>query len=124
MPTPLVHWELMVRDVEAAKVFYGTVFGWSFAASGPEYTLINTGSEPGGGLLARPPQVGMSSLNSYFRVADLDRTLAEAGRAGATIIVPRMEVPGVGWFAMFLDPEQIPIGVMQLLADAPIPSGA
>jgi len=72
------------------------------------------GAEPGGGLMKRPPDVTMSSLNSYFRVDDLDRSLRNAVEAGATVIVPRMEVAGVGWFAMFLDLDQIPIGVMQL----------
>jgi predicted enzyme related to lactoylglutathione lyase len=58
--------------------------------------------------------VSHSALNSYFRVEDLDRTLRKAVEAGATVIVPRMEVTAVGWFAMFLDPDQIPIGIMQL----------
>jgi len=114
MPNPLTHWELMVRDVERAKAFYGKVFDWTFIPAGPEYTLIQCGAEPGGGLMQRPPQMEMSALNSYFRVADLDRTLHDAVEAGATVIVPRMEVPTVGWFAMFLDPDQIPIGIMQL----------
>jgi predicted enzyme related to lactoylglutathione lyase len=34
--------------------------------------------------------------------------------AGAQVIVPRTEVPNIGWFAMFLDPDRIPIGIMQL----------
>lgn len=110
---PLIHWELMVADVERAKAFYRRVFDWSFTAAGPEYTLIATGSDPGGGLMKRPPGVAMSSLNSYFRVDDVDRTLREAVEAGATVIVAKMEIPGVGWFAMFLDPDQIPIGIMQ-----------
>jgi len=113
MSNPLVHWELMVEDVERAKAFYSRVFDWTFVPAGPEYTLVQTGAEPGGGLLRRPPKVTMSSLNSYFHVVDLDRTLRDAVEAGARVIVPRMEVPNVGWFAMFLDPDQIPIGVLQ-----------
>ena len=113
MPNPLIHWELMVSDVEKSKAFYQRVFEWSFTPSGPEYTLIQTGAEPGGGMMQRPPHLGMSSLNSYFRVDDLERTLRAAVEAGATVIVPRTEVPTVGWFAMFLDPDRIPIGVLQ-----------
>lgn len=116
MSNPLIHWELLVADVEKTKAFYNRVFGWSFTAAGPDYTLIQTGAEPGGGLMKRPPGVSMSALNSYFQVADLDRTLRDAVEAGAQVIVPRMEVPNVGWFAMFLDPDRIPIGVMQLRA--------
>jgi uncharacterized protein len=114
MPNPLIHWELMVSDVEKAKSFYTKVFDWTFTAAGPEYTMIQSGTQPNGGMMQRPPGVEMSSLNSYFQVDDLDRTLREAVDAGATVIVPRMEVPDVGWFAMFLDPEKIAIGVMQL----------
>jgi predicted enzyme related to lactoylglutathione lyase len=114
MPNPLIHWELMVSDPERAKAFYTRVFDWTFTPAGPEYTLINAGSDPGGGLMQRPPGVSGSALNSYFRVEDLDRTLRAAVEAGATVVVPRMEVEGIGWFAMFLDPDQIPIGVMQL----------
>jgi predicted enzyme related to lactoylglutathione lyase len=104
----------MVRDVERAKAFYQRVFDWTFTPQGPEYTLIDSGAPPGGGLMGRPPGMEMSSLNSYFQVKDLDKTLRDAVEAGATVIVPRMEIATVGWFAMFLDPDQIPIGVMQL----------
>jgi uncharacterized protein len=104
----------MVKDVERAKAFYKRIFNRTYVPSGPEYTLISTGAEPGGGIMQRPADVPMSSLNTYFRVPDVDKTLRDAVEAGATVIVPRMEVPAVGWFAMFLDPDQIPIGVMQL----------
>ena len=114
MANPLIHWELMVEDVERSKAFYEKLFDWTFEPAGPEYTLIQTGTEPGGGLMKRPSDVAMSSLNSYFQVSDLDRTLQLAAEAGARVIVPRMEVPNIGWFAMFLDLDQIPIGIMQL----------
>jgi len=113
MPSPLIHWELMVADVERAKAFYGPLLGWTFTSQGPAYTLIHCGAAPGGGLMKRPPGVTMSALNAYFQVPDLDQTLRAAVEAGATVIVPRTEVPNVGWFAMFLDPDQIPIGVLQ-----------
>ena len=116
MSNPLIHWELIVADVERAKTFYGTIFEWTFQSMGPEYTLIQTGVDPGGGLLKRPPGVEMSALNNYFRVDDIDRTLARAVEAGAKVIVPRTEVPSIGWFAMFLDPEAVPVGVMQMRA--------
>jgi|JI10StandDraft_1071094.scaffolds.fasta_scaffold07173_2 predicted enzyme related to lactoylglutathione lyase len=121
MANPIVHWELMVSDPARAQAFYRQVFDWTFVEQGPEYALIDTGTPPGGGLLARPPGVTMSSLNCYFAVEDLDRTLTAAVAAGATVIVPRMAVPGVGWFAMFLDPEGIPIGMMQAQGEPDAP---
>lgn len=119
MANPIVHWELMTADPERAKAFYQRVFGWKFTSAGPEYELIDTGEAPGGGLLRRPPPVEKSALNTYFAVDSVDRTLRDAVEAGATVIVPRMEVPDVGWFAMFLDPEGIAVGVMEAWRPAP-----
>ena len=113
MKSALVHWELMVRDVEQAKRFYGAIFGWTFSPAGPEYTMIDAGAAPGGGLMPRPPGVEMSAFNTYFAVEDVDATLHRVVETGGNVIVPRMEIPGVGWFAMFTDPEGIPIGVFQ-----------
>lgn len=116
MANPIVHWELMVEDVVRAQAFYGRVFGWTFNVAGPEYTLIDTGQPPGGGMMATPPGAPGVALNTHFQVDDLDRTLRHAVEAGASVIVPATAVPGVGRFAMFLDPDRIPIGVMQLAA--------
>jgi predicted enzyme related to lactoylglutathione lyase len=38
------------------------------------------------------------------------RTVVEAG---GTVIVPKTELAQVRWFAMFIDPDQIPIGILQ-----------
>ncbi len=114
MANPMVHWELAVEDVARARAFYGRVFGWRFdAVSFPGYTLIDTGATPGGGLMVRPPSSPAPALNTYFRVDDLDSTLVAIREAGGSVIVPRTEIPGIGWFAMFLDPDRIPIGILQ-----------
>lgn len=123
MANPILHWELMVASPDRAMAFYRRVFDWKFEPAGPEYTLIDTGTPPGGGMMKRPPNMPMSALNSYFDVDDLERTLRNAVEAGATVIVPRTAVPDVGWFAIFLDPDRIPIGVMQRLPES-APRGA
>ena len=113
MANHICHWDLMVSDVEKAKSFYRRVFDWKFDESYPGYTMIDPGKEPRGGLMAQPPGVPMSALNTYFLVADIERTLHDAVEAGATVIVPKTEIPNVGAFAMFLDPERIPIGIFK-----------
>lgn len=114
MANPIIHWELMVKDVEKAKAFYGRLFDWTIDDQKfPGYTTIQPGSGPMGGMMARPPGVPMSALNTYFKVADLDATLKRAVELGAKIIVPKREVPGICCFAIFLDPEQIPVGILQ-----------
>jgi hypothetical protein len=118
MSNPICHWELMVNDMTTARAFYGRVFDWKFDTSRPEYTMIDTGSSPGGGLMLRPPAAPTAALNTYFAVVDIDATLREVVEAGGTVAVPRTEVPAVGWFAMFLDPDNIPIGIFQELPPA------
>lgn len=112
MANPIIHWELMVEDVAKARAFYGKVFDWRFEENNPQgYTMIDTGTAPGGGLMARPPTAPAAALNTYFRVDDINRTLAVVVESGGTVIVPKTEIPGIGWFAMFVDPDRIPIAI-------------
>jgi predicted enzyme related to lactoylglutathione lyase len=71
MSNPIVHWELMVTDLDKGKAFYSAVFDWKFDESTyPGYTLIDTGSPPGGGMLAKPetaPGAG-KSLDQFYSV--------------------------------------------------------
>ena len=114
MPNPLCHFELMTEDPEKCKAFYGAVFDWKFDdASMPGYTLINTGTEPTGGVFPKPAEAPGVCLSAYFQVDDIDATLAKATEGGGTVLVPKTPIPNVGHFAMFADPEGIPVGIMQ-----------
>jgi len=114
MANPLFHWELMVSDVPKAIDFYSKVFDWEFDQdSFPGYPLIKTGDTPGGALMAKPESVPACSLNSYFHVHDIESTLTRAIVLGGTLIAPRTAIPGVGFWAMFADPDGIPIGLLQ-----------
>ena len=114
MPNPLCHFELMTADAEKCKAFYGAVFDWQFdGKSMPGYTLINAGAEPTGAIFAKPAAAPGVCMNAYFRVNDIDKTLKSATKHGGKMLVPKTEIPNVGHFAMFADPEGIPIGLMQ-----------
>lgn len=114
MGNPIVHWELLVVDEAKGKEFYGNVFDWSFNESSfPGYSLIETGMEPGGGILTKPDMAPTPALNTYFKVDDVDATLAKATEAGGAIIAPKTHIPGVGYWGMFADPDGIPIGILQ-----------
>ena len=114
MGNPIVHWELTVTNPEKAKTFYSAVFDWKFDESTyPGYTLIDTGSQPGGGMMAKPDTAATCALTTYFAVDDLDAALSKAAAAGATVIVPATAIEGVGRWAMFADPDGIPIALLQ-----------
>ena len=114
MPAPLCHFEFMTADPEACRKFYASALGWEFDNSSmPEYTLINTGSEPGGGIMKRPDPAPASSLNVYFLVDDIAATLERITAGGGTVHCGETEIPGIGWYAFAADPEGITFGLFK-----------
>mgnify|MGYP001546549297 CR=1 FL=1 len=118
MGNPLCHFELMVKDVEKAKKFYGSLFDWKFNPSGIDgYTMIDSGQTPCGGLMEKPTEAPQCAFNCYIQVDDLDETLKKAESAGAKVVVPKSEIPNVGWHGLFVDPDGIAVGLFQPKAD-------
>jgi len=106
----------MVGDAARAKRFYSSVFGWRFEDSPSGYTvhtLIDPGEAARGGMTAKPLAAPTSAPHTYFQVDDIARTLRTVVEAGGTVIVSRTELGSVGTFAMFLDPDRIPIGILE-----------
>lgn len=114
MGNPLVHFEFMTESVEACRSFYGSVFDWDFDDNTmADYTLVKTGADPGGGMMARPPDAPSTALHVYFQVDDIEATLAKVEQAGGRTVIPKTPIPNVGYFGMFTDPENNCVGVFQ-----------
>jgi predicted enzyme related to lactoylglutathione lyase len=111
MPNPIGHFEFLVNDVDRAKEFYGKVFDWTYEDV-PGYTMIDAGVDPRGGMMKKPDQAPHPSLNVYFVVKDVDDTLEKVQAAGGCVILGKTEIE-VGWWAMFMDPDNIPVGIFQ-----------
>jgi len=110
----VVHFEISAENPESTIKFYEETFGWKFEKwDGPmEYWMIRTGEGPGidGGLTRREPTT--MDINTVG-VEDLDAYVEKVKSNGGTIIMPRMAVPGVGWWAVFQDLEGNKFGIMQ-----------
>ncbi len=115
MANHIVHWDLLVSDMERSKAFYSGIFDWRFDDSSfPGYTIIDVGEEGrGGGMMQSPSGTGGHALNAYFGVDDVDETLAKAAAGGAAVVVPKTEIPGIGFWGMFTDPDGIPMCLFQ-----------
>ena len=113
--------ELCTRDIEAAKAFYGTVFGWTFApAEAPNdfYTIISKGEDMVGGLMALPPESQLKmppAWCSYVTVEDVDAVVAAVKANGGTVLLEPMDIPNVGRMAFFADPQGAAIGICAYL---------
>ena len=94
MTTPAnntVAWfEVGAPDVEAAKGFYGPLFGWSFAPDG-EYTLITApgAAGPSGGIFGTGGNIPPYAV-FVVKVADVAATAARAEELGGKVVVAPM----------------------------------
>ena len=85
------------------KAFYQKVFDWQVNEQ-TGYGLIDTGALPGGGIFPAPPEVPLG-VAVYVGVESIEESVKKIEAAGGRIVVPKTEVPGMGWFTTFLDPE-------------------
>jgi len=111
--------ELMTRDVDKAKKFYAETMGWSFeaapAAAGGTYWIAKMGDEPVGGLfdISGPEYQSVpESWMPYIAVDDVDTRVKKATKAGAKVMKPAFDVPGVGRIVVLLEPGGAGIGWM------------
>jgi predicted enzyme related to lactoylglutathione lyase len=129
MDHTIVHFEIPADQPERAARFYRELFGWDierwdgsaeevegmadYRPENFEYWMVKTvptdeqgmPTRPGvnGGLMRRVVP-GQSPVN-YINVESVDEFVAKAEQLGAKVLMRRMPVPGMGWFAQLTDTE-------------------
>jgi predicted enzyme related to lactoylglutathione lyase len=101
--------ELMTRDAEGAKKFYGATLGWTFEAmeqgEGATYWVAKVDEESVAGIYsidASDQETGEGWF-AYVAVTDLSTALARASMAGGAVVREPWDVPGVGRIAIVND---------------------
>jgi predicted enzyme related to lactoylglutathione lyase len=112
------HWnELMSPDELKALGFYERVFGYQHDSMdmGPmgTYYLLKKDGAMRGGLMRAPMADTPPMWVPYVAVADCDATAAKAKSLGAQVIVEPQDIPNVGRFATFIDPQGAMLAVMK-----------
>jgi hypothetical protein len=114
MGQPVVHWELWSKNPQGLSEFYSKAFGWNIRHI-PEmnYHLVETGGKGGinGGIMTPQPGPWPGNMSFYIDVDDLDTYGKKITEAGGKIIVDKMEVPGMGRFSLFEDPDGRVLGI-------------
>jgi predicted enzyme related to lactoylglutathione lyase len=123
MDHTVVHFEIPADDVEKLRKFYSELFGWKIERmSGPvEYWGIATVPVDEKGMPERPGVNGgmMKRQNpehkpvNYIAVESVDEYVKKIEALGGRVIAPKMEVPGIGWWALALDPEGNQFAILQ-----------
>lgn len=89
--------EFFSNDIPRTKLFYSTVFGWSFQDWGPDYTSFDAASAGvDGGFRIGSPDTTLGEFAPLIVLysADLKATEDAIVAAGGSIVVPTFEFPG------------------------------
>jgi uncharacterized protein len=121
----VVHFEIPVDDLERAKGFYSSVFGWQLQTMPDmdDYTIAMTTdvdqqtqspTQPGainGALMKRSADAPAPVLT--VEVDSVDTALKQIEAEGGSTLRPRTEIPGMGAFGYFRDPEGNVVGLWE-----------
>ena len=118
----LTHFEIPADDPDRARGFYERLFGWSFTEMPgyDGYHLFTTpvGEEGMGGAIGKRGESAPEKMRSYVWVDSIDETLIKVGDAGGTVVEPKAEVPGQGFYAVLTDTEGNEIALWEAASSA------
>jgi predicted enzyme related to lactoylglutathione lyase len=121
----VIHFEIGVNDPDRAVKFYKGLFGWEFKLWewwDMKYWMIMTGDSqtPGidGGLFKRDSEEGtdgkcMLAYQCVIEVPDVSAYEGKIRNAGGAVIMPKMAIPGMGWYSRCRDTEGNYFALMQ-----------
>jgi predicted enzyme related to lactoylglutathione lyase len=112
MAGDVVHFELIVKDADAAQAFWGGVFGWSFGPPMPEmdYRMARVSETAGAAISAS--DAPKTHPNVYLATDDIDASIAKERELGGKAD-DKQPVPTHGWFSGCTDPEGIEFHLWQ-----------
>ena len=110
------HIEIAADDVDRAKRFYGTVFGWTFEgmADFPDYFLYRAGPGGLGGAIGLRNVSAPSAIRNYITVESIDAAIPLVEANDSSVVHDKAEVPGFGWYAVVNDSEGNEIGLWEM----------
>ncbi len=125
MDHTIIHFEIPANDVEKIRKFYAELFGWKInkLPGFMEYYSIETvpmdekGNLKGPGVnggLYKKEQPQQQPLN-YIYVESVDEYSKKVAALGGQIIMPKTEIPKMGWFALAKDPEGNVFGIFETM---------
>ena len=115
MKKPVVHFEVVAKDGDAAQEFYSRLFDWKLDADNPmNYGTLEAPESGGiGGGIGPAPEGSSGHLTFYVQVDDLQAYLDKAESLGGKTIMPPTEVPDQVTFALFSDPQGNTVGIVK-----------
>jgi predicted enzyme related to lactoylglutathione lyase len=105
--------DLATSDQQAAKSFYGAIFGWTAedmpVGQGISYSMMRVRDKDVAAIAPQPEQQREAGAppawNSYVSVESADAAAERAGSLGATIVAQPFDVMEAGRMAVIQDPQ-------------------
>ena len=120
MGQPVVHFEVIGKDSDKLRAYYGELFGWEFDANNPmQYGVVqreenmNAEGVGIGGGVGQGPDGYAGHVTFYVEVPDVEAALAKAESLGGTQMMGPDKVMDTIEIGLFNDPEGHTIGVVK-----------
>ena len=115
MGNPVMHFEVIGKDAQALRQFYGQAFDWEIgpAMETMDYSVVNTRTENGiGGGIGGSTDTG-GHVTFYVAVPDVEAALSKIEGLGGKRLMGPEKVPEGPMIGLFSDPEGHVIGLVQ-----------
>lgn len=104
--------DLATNDQDAAKKFYGSLFGWGWEdndmGNGQFYSMAQLKGHTAAGVFTQPPDEDRNVIpphwNTYITVNDVDATVKKVIPAGGSVMAEPFDVFDSGRMALVTDP--------------------
>jgi predicted enzyme related to lactoylglutathione lyase len=120
MGQPVVHFEIVGKDADRLRTYYGELFGWQFDADNPmNYGIVQRDqnvSDDGvgiGGGIGGGPEGYEGHVTFYVGVPDVEAALAKAESLGGSRMMGPERVMEQVEIGQFKDPEGHLVGVVR-----------
>jgi uncharacterized protein len=121
MPT-VEYFQIPADNINRAREFYKKVFGWEMQKwsnsenSEQEYWMFQTKDDEGnpglgGGLMKR--QSPQHTVTNFITVSSIEEYSSKIEQSGGKIVMPKTEIPNMGFFSVFLDSENNMFGIYE-----------
>ena len=124
MSGKVVHFEIPADNVERAKNFYKSVFGWDTnEVPGMDYTMLITAPVDKNGMPTEPGAIngGMPTRRGAVKgpvvtiqVDDIEAALKSVANMGGSVVRKKQAVADMGFTAYFKDTEGNIVGLWQI----------
>jgi len=121
----VVHFEIHFDKPERAEKFYSHIFGWKMTkmpSPSGDYYLVNAGAGDEHGNPTVPGAIngGMQKRGSskettviVINVPSIDKYLPKIKKAGGKVVMPKVQVMDMGFYARVTDTEGNVIGIWE-----------